>query len=214
MLNVKQQFTHLRSVVGACLISLFALHPVWADDTEIYFGQSSQANVILLLDGSGSMGLYDCVLQGTRRTICTDGTSNPTTRLERMIEAVQSLLANAENINLGLMRFGGLHGASVNYPMSDPNESPQIRAEMEAIIDDIDAGGGTPTVGSIEEAWRYLNGLSVESGRTRGGRREARVSHPDTYTGGSVFRESGCVDTDLTDRDCRSERIDLSLIHI
>lgn len=43
---------------GACL-ALFAGQPLWADDTEIFVGQSldgGQANVLFIIDTSGSMG--------------------------------------------------------------------------------------------------------------------------------------------------------------
>ena len=66
-----------------------------ADDTEIYLGNINvsagvRPNVLFILDTSGSMST-------------TDGMSQD--RLDRMKDALRLILDDANNINVGLMRF-------------------------------------------------------------------------------------------------------------
>lgn len=110
----------------AFIFSVFTLHPVWADDTEIFFGSNSDAasqpNLLFVLDGSGSMGWYDCANGDIDKNApCDDGSVNGnSTRLERMVNAMGQVLDGTSNVNVGLMRFShGYSGARVTYPLSD-----------------------------------------------------------------------------------------------
>lgn len=84
--------------------------PVYADDTEVFFGQvdpntNVHPNVLFVLDTSGSMNSRDSGYTGTR--------------LERMKSALNTILDNSTNVNVGLMRFNGFYGGgSVLYPVS------------------------------------------------------------------------------------------------
>ncbi len=117
----------LRTFISATILCLFTLHPVWADDTEIFFNSvtdsETQPNLLFVIDGSGSMGWYDCADTSIppSTTNCNDGTpSGTTTRLERMVSAMENVLENTSNINIGLMRFSHSNsGARVLYPVSD-----------------------------------------------------------------------------------------------
>ena len=81
----------------ALVIGAFIGLPVQikADDTEIYLGNvdvttSVRPNVLVVLDTSGSMSNMDGMSQD---------------RLDRMNDALETILDDANNINVGLMRF-------------------------------------------------------------------------------------------------------------
>ena len=83
---------------------------------------------------------------------------------------------------------------------------------MEAMV----ASGGTPTVGALLEAKRYFAGNAVDYGKNRVHQnagspyywgRYSRVSTPDSYTGGTVVRDSRCLETSLDSKYCSPEKI-------
>lgn len=82
--------------------------PAQADDTEIYFGGTTSVsvrpNILFVLDTSGSMGWEV-------------GNTN-TTRLENMQEALTTILSTIEDVNVGLMRFGGESGGQLLLPVT------------------------------------------------------------------------------------------------
>ena len=83
-----------------------------ADDTEIFVGNGAtnggvQPNVLFMLDTSSSM-------------TNTDGGS--TTRLDRMKDALEIIINQSNNVNMGLMRFHK-EGGSVLYPVTDINQA-------------------------------------------------------------------------------------------
>jgi type IV pilus assembly protein PilY1 len=96
-----------------------------------------------------------------------------------------------------------------------PNIS--VRQRLKEIVNELNADGGTPIVDTLYEAARYYRGEGVEYGKKRSKDKKdkltTRVSHPGTYTGGSLYRESGCTDTNLDAKECGSERIDGSPIY-
>ena len=116
----------LRSIsLRVCLLAIFVFHPVWADDTEIFFSTlpvtDTQPNILFVLDASNSMLTHDCA-NGEERynQSCNDGTPNGTTnRLDRMINAMNEVLSVTENVNVGMMRFGGYDGGRVLIPITD-----------------------------------------------------------------------------------------------
>ena len=88
-----------------------------------------------------------------------------------------------------------------------------LRDNLKAEVNSIVATGATPIVGSLFEAAQYFGGEAVDYGRRRGrnwrpGARFWRVSHPESYDGGSVFRPNACTNRNLNSRRCRLERID------
>ncbi|WP_421861823.1 PilC/PilY family type IV pilus protein [Motiliproteus sp.] len=120
-------FNHnLRTVLGSFMCSWLIATPVWADDTEIYFGGSAKVtvkpNVLFILDTSGSMKEKD---------------GGNISRMDRMKQALTNVLNNAEDINVGLMRFTN-PGGPVLYPMRD--------------IDQVVSGGGGSSLatGSVD----------------------------------------------------------------
>jgi len=108
-----------------CFLSLLSLHPIWADDTEIFYNSASlagvQPNLLFVLDASNSMDWYDCQ-DGTvnENNSCDDGTPNGTnSRRDRMVEAMKLVLDNTKGVNVGMMRLGGFDGARMMYPLRD-----------------------------------------------------------------------------------------------
>ncbi|PID60952.1 MAG: hypothetical protein CSB44_08740 [Gammaproteobacteria bacterium] len=97
------------AAMGVLLGSTLMTSAVWADDTEVFFGQNPTAadtapNVLFLLDTSGSMNEYDDVGQS---------------RLSRMKDALHTILNTSSNVNVGLMRFNGTNGGgAVIYPIT------------------------------------------------------------------------------------------------
>jgi type IV pilus assembly protein PilY1 len=88
------------------------------------------------------------------------------------------------------------------------------RDELLEIVDGIQYKSGTPIVGSYYEAALYFGGLPVDFGAQRGNsgssrQEHTRVSHSDSWdsSGGSVFRDAACTDSNLSSTDCRSEII-------
>ena len=114
----------LRHGFAGLVLTVFSLHPVWADDTEIFFNNVSntgaQPNLLFVLDASNSMQRFDCAVGGSQTNSCNDGTpSGTTSRLDRMNAALKSVLDLSSGVNVGLMRFGGTRGGRVIYPMRD-----------------------------------------------------------------------------------------------
>jgi len=193
-----------------------------ADDTEIYLGDVAittgvRPNVLFILDTSGSMSR-------------TDGMSQD--RLDRMKDALHTILDSANNINVGLMRFTD-PGGPVLFPVSNIDEDVSViqagggfktvRTRLKEIVDGLDHQGHTPVVDTMYEAARYYRGDSVYWGLTRGFdrslgnfnsdrsnnsvRRNTRVSNPASYSGGSVSRAPACTDGNLNAPECITEKI-------
>ncbi|MEH6824771.1 MAG: PilC/PilY family type IV pilus protein [Motiliproteus sp.] len=98
-----------RIVLSSFISTWLICTPAWADDTEIYFGGSTNPevppNVLFILDTSTSMDVND---------------GGSSTRLERMKSALKSILNTSEGINVGLMRFSN-PGGPVLFPVTDIN---------------------------------------------------------------------------------------------
>ncbi len=88
-----------------------------------------------------------------------------------------------------------------------------VRQRLHDIIDDLNNSGGTPIVDTLYEAALYYRGEALEYGDTRNNRFYTRVSHPASYTGGTVVRSVKCTDKNLSSGECASERIDGSPIY-
>ena len=87
------------------------------DDTDIYLGEHSaggstiRPNVLFIMDTSGSMSAN------------VDGTGKD--RLDNMKEALNLILDNVNNVNVGLMRFTD-PGGPILFPVSYINEDVQV----------------------------------------------------------------------------------------
>ena len=122
-----------RCFAATFLGSVVAISPVWADDTEIFFGTGGAGNVapnlLLIVDTSGSMRNE---VSGTGKT-----------RMQNVQDALRTLLNNLNNVNVGLMRFSN-PGGPVLYQIDnlDRNvneartETVDVTATIEANSDD------------------------------------------------------------------------------
>lgn len=85
------------------------------------------------------------------------------------------------------------------------------REKLKTQLDDMMIRGGTPIVSSLYEAAQYYKGGPIKYGADRGREnkhRYNRVSHPLSYTGGSVTTPNGCDnDTDPNNSKCTNEKI-------
>ncbi|MBF0193968.1 MAG: VWA domain-containing protein [Magnetococcales bacterium] len=92
-----------------------------------------------------------------------------------------------------------------------------VRSRLIELVDEIQYRSGTPIVDSLYEAARYFRGEGVDYGTTRGnqGSRSeyTRVSHPASYTGGTLVQPSGCSDLELDSTNCKLEEITGSPIY-
>ena len=101
------------------------MHPVWADDTEIYFspvsGADAQPNIVFLLDASYSMLSYDCGNGSRKNNPCNDGSEfGNVNRLDRMNAALTRIINSVKDVNIGIMRFSNTFaGSRVIYPVRD-----------------------------------------------------------------------------------------------
>ena len=224
--NVLLQKTchRLRAILASCVLSVVTLNPVWADDVEIYFSSASGGvapNLLFVLDASASMRRFDCLPTPSnpegksQDNPCPDNSLNGnTSRLDRMINAINEVLPTLpDDFNVGVMRFGGYDGGRVIYPFARLGDSG-VRQGISDIMDDIDLAFGTASVGALEEAWRYFTGRPVFHGLNRAithdiaDARKSRVSHPDSYTGGTVAgRGATCSDNNLSSVACQHEHI-------
>jgi len=118
-----------------------------ADDTEIYLGNINvtagvRPNVLFILDTSGSMSGLDGMSQD---------------RLDRMKDALNSILDDANNINVGLMRFTD-PGGPILFPVSYIDEDVSV----------VQASGGSGADinvqinGSADDAEELVTGGSVD----------------------------------------------------
>lgn len=117
-----------------------------ADDSEIFFTDADgvvKPNIMFILDVSGSMGTED-----------VDGE----TRLKVMQDVTKDLFSTMEDVNVGLMVFGGNEGAYFKSAVSPIEDK---RNDLIAQIDGLWAGGNTPLSESLFQSMRYFQGNDV-----------------------------------------------------
>jgi type IV pilus assembly protein PilY1 len=83
-----------------------------------------------------------------------------------------------------------------------------VRTRLKEIVNEFVPSGYTPIVDTLYEAANYYRGGDVLYGASRGAQTTyGRVSHPDSYTGGNLYRANGCTDENLNASECSSEEI-------
>jgi len=91
------------------------------------------------------------------------------------------------------------------------------RDDLLSAVLDMEPIASTQLMDAYYEAAAYMTGKAVEFGRQRGHGllldRFYRLSSPDTYTGGQVYRPPLCSESNLNSAACVSERIDLAPIY-
>lgn len=75
------------------------------------------------------------------------------------------------------------------------------------LVNDLSPQGLTPVTGALYEAALYYANKNVDYGKDRDNSRYGRISHPGSWTGGSVIRGSGCSTDDYENQKCASEYI-------
>lgn len=146
--------------ISAFLCVAIYLSIAKADDTEIFFSQNagaanSQANLILILDNSGSMN--------------NDGVSGNTTKLEDMKTAMFKILDAASNVNIGIVNFlnsSENHGSRLVYPVTSVNELG-AREAMKRVVENIQGNTNTPIVGALYESMMVFRGGGIEESSSR-----------------------------------------------
>ncbi|MEM9255449.1 MAG: VWA domain-containing protein, partial [Pseudomonadota bacterium] len=120
---------------GALAASWLCLAPVWADDTEIFFAETTESNVwpnvLFVIDTSGSM-----------RNEVDDPNNPDKDRLEHVQEAMRTVLTELNEVNVGLMRFSN-PGGPVLFPVTRLDQEivrdPMVTIVSEVSSDDDDA---------------------------------------------------------------------------
>lgn len=130
-----------------------------------------------------------------------------------MLFVVRQTSGNGERVFEARDRSGSRKQAVLRITYQVNASAETVRTRLKQIVNGVVASGNTPIVDALYEAGLYYRGEEVLYGKQRGPQsglsaRFTRVSHPDSYTGGTVVRDAGCTDDDLNDRDCESERID------
>lgn len=132
-------------------VFIFSFCPLFvlSDDTEIYLGsqidrEKSLANIIFIMDTSGSMGEY----------------SQGKTRLQWVQEVASEVIEESaadsnKDFNIALMSFNGSNGAQVDMPMT---RLAQATNSFRTTMNSYTANGSTPITESLDEALRYLRG--------------------------------------------------------
>src|SRR5690606_2393445 len=121
-------------------------HSVWADDTEIFFAEAAAdnegnrpaANVLFLLDTSGSMRYCDKDLgfSNNQPRWCDDP---PNRRINMLVDAMNSVLDSVQNgVRIGIGRFNSADsrdGGRIVVPVVDVNEDTRkvLRSEISAL---------------------------------------------------------------------------------
>ena len=165
-------FTH---VLPATLIT-FAVTvstPAFSDDTEIYFAEAKAdddkntpaANVLFLIDTSGSMCQYD---GGGSNQNCGKSTS----RMNKLKQAFNIMVEGVdEKVSLGLAKFNGgrdtsAYGGYVFYPMSKMDGTKQ--SDIKSVVNDLTGSANTPLMEAYTESARYMLGMSPTDYAKRG----------------------------------------------
>ncbi len=135
-----------------CASTLYVLsagHPVLADDTEVLVG-SGQANILFIMDTSGSMG-------------SSPPSGGPLSKLNIVKGVFSDLMTNYSGFNVALMRFNsngdGGHFISPMKPLNSSTRSSIIGASS-----GLTASGSTPLSETFYEAALYWGGKTVDYG--------------------------------------------------
>jgi type IV pilus assembly protein PilY1 len=128
MISVKKTS---RNFAASFCCALLGLAPVWADDTEIFFGNVQAGdvspNVLFILDTSGSMS----------NTVPGTGL----TRMQNMKQAMREILNGLNDVNVGIMRFSNPGGPvlyKVDYIDRNVNEATGELINVSSILLDND----------------------------------------------------------------------------
>jgi type IV pilus assembly protein PilY1 len=141
---MKTNFNKSLTFAGALIFTVSSFSPVWADDTEIYFGSTKSvgsSNVLFVLDTSGSMSGDD------------DG--NGTSRMDDMKAAFREVINSVDNVNVGLMRFSA-PGGPIMFPIRPVNQA-LTTAEIPSVITQ------TITPAATSDGFQFTSGYGINN---------------------------------------------------
>ena len=119
---------------------------IQADDTEIFFGQdTSQPNVLFILDGSISMSYSD--------------DNGVTTRLDHLQQALNNLFQTTNDINAGILTFAG---AGKNHLRQEIKPITENRDALLNVVNTLTPAGGTPTLLALLQGAQYFRGEPLQ----------------------------------------------------
>ena len=172
----------MRSIYFVLTSILLALTQVYADDVEIYTGNTTgvgDPNVVLIFDTSGSMGERDAA----------DENGNLSTRLKVSKDAAISIIGSLKDVNIGLVRFDYTgserdpfsdryvytdssrtsttwydHGGFIQVPVGSINDANHKNTLIHA-IQNLPANANTPLLETYDETARYFRGEAVKYGK-------------------------------------------------
>ena len=154
-INGEHAMNTISKITGfaSTVLLLFATSTaIQADDTEIFFANSSERQkVLIIFDNSGSMGR------------AVDGSSNPpqgASRIEIAQGAVTKLIGDNPGVDFGLMTFNNNQGGRVIQRLIDDMSETQ-RDDLKTRVEGLDASGFTPLCETLFEASRYTAGGDV-----------------------------------------------------
>lgn len=198
LLSAKASLSPKAMLLGA-LVATAPLLAV-ADDTDIYNNKDAlrnvRPNVLLVLDTSGSMNEK------------VPGSTD--IRIQVMRDALEKILKDESlhgQVNIGLARFNNTTG-SVIYPAVELNDA-NAKTLIDRLKNHMGPTGNTPLVPAFYEGVRYMLGMKVDGGLSRGGQSTAeRISHEDTLEGGSWSKATSslCKSKDSSSTSCRDEK--------
>ena len=161
----------------------------------------------------------------------TTGETYPSPDIKSVIQEIvnQAAWDGGHALNLiisgsGLRRAWSNDGSPANAPVLRVKVNGElssgfktVRNRLHDIVTELNWKSGTPIVDTLYEAALYYRGDDVFYGTTRGNSQNSgtsmsrseytRVSHPASYTGGTVVRDAGCTDDNLNSSSCISEHI-------
>lgn len=164
-------FSKARNCAAVMAATTLVMSPVWADDTEIFFGDleggGAAPNVLFIMDTSGSMGNED----GTGRS-----------RIDRVKDALKELLGSLNDVNVGLMRFSN-PGGSVLYPVTYIDQATGHKTGNISTVSSVsgsesDAYQSTKT-GTVTPEGADIRVGSVPSGEGEEGTIISTIDEPD-----------------------------------
>ncbi len=154
-----------------------SLPAVQADDIEALVSAPKEANILFVLDVSGSMGWEG--------------------RLDQMKAAIETLIDNqSSNPNIGFTYFGGPNGSGIKWPIAeiegdahdlDPDipEGTSNGQVIKHMANALTAGGWTPTTDAMLEAALYFRGAAPFAGSFGTFGSWSTNANPPQYTGGA-----------------------------
>jgi type IV pilus assembly protein PilY1 len=183
-----------RNFIASLCCTFFSMAPVWADDTEIFFGDFSggetSPNVLFIVDTSGSM---DEEVGNTGKD-----------RLEHVQEAMTTILNGLYDVNVGIMRFSNPGGPvlyKVDYidrNVNDPEEAVFVYVPVLDADDDAQQVTGTGQM-VINDVRLEMNTMEVGAETLTSRVSQSNHDAEEDFSDGGVNTSSGSFELTYDD---------------